>query len=480
MYAQKPHNQRFCYSSDLPMTRFFQKLRKVCSVGLSVFVLTACHALPSRQPEQLDFATPAKWLNASLEPPKEVNQWLESFGDPKLGELIRQGLKDNYDLKGARARINASKELAVIIGSSRSPQVFFTPGFQRERDMSSGEGGHFSALFNMNWELDIWGRIKAGQVAAENDADAVAADYHAGQLSLAARIAQVYFEWREAKLQAKVAGQSVKDRTVIVELVRGRFNKGLTRGLDLRLALTDLANAQALSAQTQNNVQILQKLLLSLLGRYPSDLSLQTDDDSYLLPHPPAALNAGLPAELLTRRPDLVSAFRRLQAADYRLSSSEKNLLPRLTLTANGGTSSAALTDIIDPRAAAWNLAAGLVQPLFTGDRLQADIRLKQANVEEAYQNYQRVALNAFRDVEQSLAAETRLREQEEALREAVAQTEASRKLAVYSYQQGLIEILTLLDSYRSTLNAQSAHLAVQKELLTNRINLYLALGGPI
>jgi outer membrane protein TolC len=198
------------------------------------------------------------------------------------------------------------------------------------------------------------------------------------------------------------------------------------------------------------------------------------------LPEPPVTLAAGLPSELLNRRPDVVAAFKRLQAADQRLASSQKALMPRITLTAAGGSVGAALADIVDPRAAAWNLAAGLAQPLFTGDRLQADIRLKQANVEDAYNQYQSVALNAFREVEQALAAESRLREQEQALREAVSQTEASRKLAVYSYRQGLIEILTLLDSYRSTFNAQSTHLAVQRQLLTNRISLYLALGGAV
>ncbi|MCQ8119938.1 TolC family protein, partial [Methylomonas rosea] len=130
--------------------------------------------------------------------------------------------------------------------------------------------------------------------------------------------------------------------------------------------------------------------------------------------------------------------------------------------------------------AAAWNLAAGLAQPLFTGGRLRGEIRFNEAKVQEAFNQYQSVALNAFREVEQALAAEVWLRTQEQALREAVQQTEASRKLAVYSYRQGLIEILTLLDSYRSTLNAQSAHLAVQRQLLNNRINLYLALGGAV
>jgi NodT family efflux transporter outer membrane factor (OMF) lipoprotein len=447
-------------------------------------VLTSCQSLPERSSDKLTFKLPDHFSSTTTD---SAISWTSSFNDFYLSDLVQKGLTNNFDLKSAAARVSAARELAVIAGSSRAPQLFFSPGYQRSRDSSTGEAGQFSALFNLSWELDVWGRIKAYQQAAMDDAVAVGEDYQAARLSLAARIAQVYFEWREANLQAEVAAQSVKDRGVIVELVRGRFNKGLTRGLDLRLALTDLANAEAQAAESQNALQIIQKLLITLLGHYPTDADTSgisapasASATAVLLPQPPIALAAGLPSELLTRRPDVVAAFKRLQAADQRLFSSEKALLPRVTLTAAGGSVGAALADIVDPRAAAWNLAAGLVQPLFTGDRLQADIRLKQANVEEAYNQYQSVALNAFREVEQALAAESRLREQENALREAVSQTEASRKLAVYSYRQGLIEILTLLDSYRSTLNAQSAHLAVQRQLLTNRISLYLALGGAV
>jgi outer membrane protein TolC len=138
------------------------------------------------------------------------------------------------------------------------------------------------------------------------------------------------------------------------------------------------------------------------------------------------------------------------------------------------------LADLVDPRAIAWNVLIGLMQPLFTGGRIQGEIFRNEARAEEALNFYKSTALNAFREVEQALAAEEWLRQQEEALREAVEQTEASQKLAVYSYRNGLIEILTLLDSYRSTLNAQSAHLLVKRQLLSNRINLFLALGGDI
>lgn len=443
------------------------------------FVLPACNSMPERDPKALEITLPAQWSgDAQLIEPIATN-WLASFNDPKLAEMVQEGLTNNFELKSANARIDAAREQSIIAGSARLPQLFFLPGYQRgKNDGLNGtpETGAFTALFNFNWELDVWGRIKAAQQATIEEALATTNDYRAAQLSLAARIAQTYFEWREAQLQADVAAQSVKDRSVIVKLVQGRFNKGLTRGLDLRLVLTDLANAEAQLAQSNNDVQILGRRLQTLLARYPND-SLKLNKP---LPQPPTVLATGLPSELLTRRPDVMAAFKRLRATDDRLESAEKALLPRITLTAAGGTSSAALTELIDPRVVAWNVAAGLAQPLFTGGRLQADIRLNEAKVRDLFNQYQSIALNAFREVEQALAAESWLREQEKALQEAVNQTKASRKLAVYSYQQGLIEILTLLDSYRSTLNAQSAHLQVQRQLLNNRINLYLALGGGV
>lgn len=456
--------------------------------ALLALLVGGCESAPPRDATALAFPVPQHWTSNGHFAEPATTGWLAAFNDARLTTLVKSGLTDNFDLKTAAARVDAACEQAIIAGAGRWPQLSLTPGYQRETSRSSGETSEYGALtamFNLSWELDVWGRIKAGQQAAETEAEAADDDYRAAQLSLTARIAQAYFEFGEAQLQADVAAQSVKDRGVIVDLVRGRFNKGLTRGLDLRLVLTDLANAEAQLAQARNDVQLIGKRLQTLLGRYPGNDPARQDgsnefDPTLSLPQPPEILSAGLPAELLDRRPDVIAAFKGLRAADSRLESAEKALLPRVTLTGAGGSSSAALTEIVDPRAAAWNLAAGLAQPLFTGGRLQGEIRFNEAKVQEAFNQYQSVALNAFREVEQALAAEAWLRNQEQALREAVEQTEASRKLAVYSYRQGLIEILTLLDSYRSTLNAQSAHLAVQRQLLNNRINLYLALGGGV
>ncbi|QSA98646.1 efflux transporter outer membrane subunit [Methylococcus sp. EFPC2] len=465
-----------------------------------LMLLTACGSSPERRLQDVGVTLPPRWTGVaarsaavSTEHPPVGKQlestatsaalsvpehWLDGFADPSLSALVREALHANLDLKAAAARVEAAREQVAIDGAGRWPQLSFAPGYERTQVRNTGFGstefGAFQALFNLDWELDVWGRILASRQATGSEAAAVAADYSAARLSLAARTAQSYFELAEARLQAEVAEQSTHERTILVELVRGRFARGLTRGLDLRLALTDLANAEAQQAQAHNRVQAAARRLEVLLGRYPQ----AEPGGSMRLPEPPDAISAGLPSQLLERRPDLSAAFERLRASDSRVESAKKALLPRITLTATGGTRSAALTELADPRAAAWNVAMGLLQPVFTGGRLKAEIRLNEARAEEAYNLYKNTALNAFREVEQTLAAEEWLREQEQALREAVEQTEQSRKLAVYSYRHGFIEILTLLDSYRSTLNARSAHLAAKRQLLSNRIDLYLALGG--
>jgi outer membrane protein, multidrug efflux system len=439
-----------------------------------------CKTAPQRHVEDAGAKIPSHWsgINESSQPTAE--HWVEAFGDPDLSALVHSALADNYDLKAAATRVNAAIAQARIDGSGLWPQLFFNADHQqiqvRDAGFGSARFGVFEAMFSLNWELDVWGRVRNLRDAAFREVGAVTADLHGARLSLAARIAQSYFDLAEARLQSEVAEQSVKDRRTIVQLVRGRFARGITNALDVRLALTDLATAEAQLTGARNQIQIVIRRLEVLLGRYPAGRLTEAS----ALPEPPPGIPAGLPSELLERRPDLVAAFDRLLAADSRVESSRKLLLPRIVLTAAGGTRSTALSDLVDPRALAWNVVIGMMQPLFTGGRIRGEIRLNEARAEEALNLYKSTALNAFREVEQVLTADEWLREQEKALRQAVEQTEASRKLAIYSYRLGLIEILTLLDSYRSTLNAQSAHLSVKRQLLSNRINLYLALGGGI
>lgn len=439
--------------------------------------LVACGHVAERNAVPFADALPSRWTASPYADAKSVEGWLDTFGDAALTVLVHDAVASNFDLRAAAARVEAARAQARIEGAGRKPQlqVSFQADRARYNDgQSHYETGGFDLLFGLSWELDVWGRIAAAQRGAEYDAESTAHGWDAARLSLAGKVAQAYFALAEARLQAEVAEQSIADRRVIVELVRGRFGRGLTKGLDLSLALTDLANAEAQLAEARNEVQLAARRLETLLGRYPSG----TIEGTGRLPELTALPPVGLPSELVGRRPDVVAAFDRLHAQDSRLDSARKALLPRFTLSAAGGAHSPALDELADPRSVLWNAAAGLMQPLLTGGLLRGQIERNAALAEAALNDYRQVLLTAFREVEQALAAEDRLRARAQALAEAVRRTEDSRRFAVYSYRYGFIEILTLLDSYRSTLSARSEHLAVKRRLLENRINLFLALGG--
>ncbi|GJL59140.1 MAG: outer membrane efflux protein [Nitrospirales bacterium] len=453
------------------------------TIGVCLILLSGCLSTPERDGELIMRHVPDQWSTITDRTVERVTDgWVDTFHLPILTDMVREALNFNHDLKAAAARVEVARANVRIMGAPRLPQVNLIPDFRHGRfgtfdsDIANEDYSFMEVVFNLSWELDIWGRIRAAQEAASLDAIAVETDLQGAALSLAARTAQTWFELLEADLQEKVASHSVTDRRMLVELVRGRFNRGLTPGLDLGLALTDLANAEAQQAEAQNQVQLTARRLEVLLGRYPAG-----ELNAHLpLPTLPATLAAGVPSELLNRRPDIAAAMERLRAEDQRFISANLALLPRITLTGTGGIRSNSLKELTQPGALAWNVGAGLLQPIFAGDQIQGEIARNRAAVTEAMENFQQTALEAFREVEQALAAEEQLSTQEHALSEAVKHAQANQQMAVYAYRHGFTTILTLLDSFRGTLMAQSAHLTVKRRLLTNRIDLYLALGGTI
>ncbi len=327
---------------DRKRSRRFSALPTSLWVVLGILMLVSCSSQPQRDQKSLLNNVPALWTGAKTLHDPVASGWVTVFADAGLSSVVQEALTHNFDLQAAVARVSTAKEQALIAGAGRWPQLAFAPGYQESKQsytagsddpQGCGECGKtpgafsatthtaaFAALFSLNWEIDLWGRIKAAQNAVQQDAEAVSADLQGARLSLAARTAQSYFELIEADLQIKVAEQSIQDRRVIADFVRGRFTRGLSRGLDLRLVLTDLANAEAQLAAARNRKQIVMRRLEVLLGRYPNgQLS-----NAVKLPEPPLHLSPGLPSELLERRPDLVAAYLRLRGMDFRVESAKK------------------------------------------------------------------------------------------------------------------------------------------------------------
>jgi len=256
--------------------------------------------------------------------------------------------------------------------------------------------------------------------------------------------------------------------------VRSRFESGISTSLDLRLALANAAGARALKQLRAQEYEQSVRSLEVLIGKYPAN-SLATVDE---LPELSQPIPVGLPSELLNRRPDIVAAERRLASSDLRVSEARKNLLPSLRLTASGGTASEDLSNIADVNYSVWSLVGGLTQPLFQGGRLKANVERSKAEAQQDYLAWSRTVLNAFQEVEDTLAGEQFLSAREKDLLEAAVQSMGAQSLAEDEYAAGLTEIITVLESQRRALNAQNDYLTIREQRLRNRVDLHLALGG--
>lgn len=435
----------------------------------------------------LALAPPGHW--ASLDsgaPAKPQDRWWKSFADAGLERIIHESLEGNLGLKASAERILQAASLARVAGAELWPEVtgVFRAGRARQVFVGfpipgssaplSTTSQNFGVSLDSSWEIDLWGRVRAASGAGESDLEASRSEHRAAALSLVAQTAKSWFAVAEARAQVDLAEATVANRTATAELVGERYRRGLSPSLDQHLAESLLALAERqLEASRRLLVESRRQLEL-VLGRYPAG-RIQGGSLPARLPESPPA---GLPAQILDRRPDLVAARARLRAAKLRVNEAEASLYPRLSLTASGGTLSDRIADLLDGDFGVWNLLGNLVQPVFQGGRLRAQVDLASSRQREAVLAFANQVLAAFAEVERALTAERSLAMELRAAEKSLAELRAARLLAEERYRAGTTDILTLLDAERSAFDAESSVLSLRREALTNRVDLHLALGG--
>jgi len=446
-------------------------------LGCSV-ALVACVGQPV---EKLPLPVPQKQWSAQYPAATgDPNRWLEDFQAPGLRELIQEALAHNYDLQIAGARLEAARARATISGAPRWPEVDL--GFQasRRRFIVNGDPNNVrkSRIFNLDgtisWEADVWGRLGNTARAASAEADAAQADFRGARLLLAANVARGWFAVIESELQVQLATRTLESFHRSNAVIEERYRRGLVTALDVRLSRENVASAEAVFAQRQRVREERIRALEVVLGRQPVK-QLETIAQ---LPSVRRDVPAGLPAELLERRPDLVAEERRLLAAGERVDAARKNRLPGIRLTATGGTASDQIHELLDWDRLVWSLIGGITQPLFAGGRLRAEEALSRAQHREVWANYARTVLTALQEVETALASESLYESQEAALARAAQEAKEAAELAMSRYQLGLVDIITLQETQRRAFTAESSYLITARERLNNRVSLYLALGG--
>lgn len=410
--------------------------------------------------------------------------WLVSFDDDRLEALVTLGQERNPDLRIAAARMAQSTASARIAFANRLPSIAasFDPSkFQTRFTAPTGQVGvvrqdTFSLSGTLDWELDVWGRIAANVAAADADLTATKEDLAAARLSLGANIASTYFQVITSSQLAALAADSLASFDRSLKIVESRYRRGITNALDVRLAANSLESARALQVQRASQLDEARRTLEVLLADYPS-ASIAVADS---LPVLSQAGPAGVPSELVSRRPDVRAAYVRLAASDYRVAEAKRNLLPSFSIAASSGNQNESFTNFLDFNSLVKRFAGSIAQPLFQGGRLRSNVTLTEAQADEAIATYTRTLLTAFQEVETALANDSYLDERERFLNAAVEQATAATQLAQQQYSRGLTTILNLLDSQRRELDSRNQLIDIRGARVQNRVTLYLALGGPV
>ena len=460
-----------------------------CAASL---LLGACRA-PKQATERTPLVpAPAAWsaplASPTGQPPAtSIKHWWESFEDPGLNELVLNVLGANLDLQIAASRLNAAAAQARMAGAALWPKVNATGDAARSRQNFvglpvPGAGGsvlssnstNIGVSLGVSWEIDLWGKLDARERSAAAGWQAGQADYVGAQLSLAGQAAKSWFALIEAREQLGLAKQTIEAYELSTAVLRNRFEQRGTAALDLRLAESQLASAKARFAATEESLARITRQIEALQGKYPAGLVESANE----LPGLPGALIGILPGELLRRRPDVVAAEHRLQAADLDLYAASKDVYPSISLGASAGRRGSDLDNLTDSDFDIWSLISNITVPIFEGGRLKAQIEVDEAEARAALQDWSRGLLQAFLEVETALAAESPLQRREAALAHATREAQAAQRLAEERYGAGRGDILTVLEARQRAFANHSAWIAVRRALFELRIDLYLALGG--
>ena len=416
---------------------------------------------------------PEQWDEATVRGEIE-DGWIGSFDDPALTALVYEAQQNNRNLAVAASNVDRSWALARQAGAALTPDVNVVTSGARGGRSSSSAANSLSLGTQVSWEADLWGRVRSGRRGAVASAQAAEADFRFAQQSLAAATAKAYFTAIEAKTQADIAREALGILEETQRIVDVKFENGVASAQDVSLNRSDLAAARERLTTIDASYRSAVRALEALLGRYPgADLEVRES-----LPEPPPPPAAGLPAELLERRPDMVAAERRVAAAFNATEQARAARLPTLSLTGEVGGASDSLSNLLDPANVAWSAGANLLAPLFDGGRRREAVKVATADQEQALAAYGQAAITAFGEVESNLDDGVVIDRRIEDLEEASAEADNAFRIARLRYEEGEEDLLGVLTIQQRVIGNKSSLSSVRRLLLEQRINLNLALGG--
>lgn len=412
------------------------------------------------------------------------DKWWQDFNDPALDRIVNKLVMNNPDIQQAAARVTEARATLAQVRADRYPEFNLNAETSRQQQILNPATGpaktetydSYSLSLPASFELDLWGRLARASEASAADLLASEENRRTIVQSMIAEAVTRYLEIRSYEQQITVNRQMVDAYRQNLKLVDSRYRKGLGSVLNVRQAGRILAQAESRLPSLVEALGKTRHALAILQGAYPRSGGPQTCrlDTFKLLPPVPA----GLPSELLNRRPDIKAAEARLKAANARIGEAKASRFPRITLTGSFGYASTALNALFTPASQLWRIAGQGLQPVFNAGKLSAGQRAAEARYKEQEAEYAKEVLNAFSEVEGALLTRQQQLKRRKLLVKFLEEARATVDIANDRYSRGLVDYLNVLDAQQSLYQAELDLIGCELAIYTNRVGLYRALDG--
>lgn len=462
------------------------RIKTLLNISAFLLVLAAansCSFAPRYVPPAVD--VPEQWRFAEDDSPAiAAMQWWKHFGDPVLDTLVEEALEYNKDIRIAVCRVAEFSAQLGIVNSRMYPQLNLeASAFREEASLSANPGllpsqrvtNFFDLSMTMFYELDLWGRIQNASASAYADLLAEIQVQRTVRLSIVSSVVNAYIQLRQFDRELQISKDTLTSREKSYEIARLRYEEGLTSELEAKQAESTVDSAMAdiivferLTAEQENLISI-------LVGRAPTAIERGLSIQEWGLPED---VPAGLPSELLLQRPDILQAEQEIISANALIGVARAEYFPNISLTGLFGFQSLELHNLLSSRSRTQKYGVNIVQPIFTGWRISYNVARAKAIKCEAYYNYERVVLNAFREVEDALIGHRQAKAQAKVQQKRVSVLQDYLNLATLQYNNGQTDYLNILDAERTLFAAQIDLVTSEAGIFITLVNLYKALGG--
>jgi outer membrane protein, multidrug efflux system len=428
---------------------------------------------------------PQGWKTAAPHDEIAKGNWWEAFGDAQLNDLETQALTASPTLQAAVARVTQARANVLITRAALFPAVNVNPSVSRERAsaVASEAPNTFTRPFtntaitlplDVSYEVDLWGRVRRSVQSSRAQAQASQADYENILLTLKSDVAQNYFSLRYVDVDRGILSNNIELLEKALALTEARHSGGAASGLDVSEAETLLSTTQATYIGLGVQRAQFEHALAVLVGKPAPEFSVP--EKAYDLQ--PPAIPAGLPSDLLERRPDVAEAERQMASANAQIGVARAAYFPALNLTAGAGYLSDDLLKLFNISSSIWSVAASASQPLYAGGAISANYARSRAAYDESVANYRQQVLVAFKEVEDGLSGLRVLEDQEAAQNKAVNSSRKTLNISTARYKEGLANFLEVIDAQRDVLQNEQESAQLRELRLLTTVQFIQALGG--